>query len=191
MLNLSIRSLSTAAIGILLLLFREQAMPAIVMCVGGLFSLPALIALIIAVVPMLKNNEGAVNAKNIAACIVSAGSLFLGLWMLFEPTIFVAILMSVLGVMLSMAGAMQITALLRVCRKVKISLYLYIVPFLIFVAGIVTLLYPFKAASLPFLILGIAAIFSAVSDMINTIFISRYLPNDVNSGNVVDTADEK
>jgi hypothetical protein len=65
------------------------------------------------------------------------------------------------------------------------------VPFLIFVAGIVTLLYPFKAASLPFLILGIAAIFSAVSDMINTIFISRYLPNDVNSGNVVDTTDEK
>ena len=125
MLNLSIRSLSTAAIGILLLLFREQAMPAIVMCVGGLFSVPALIALIMATVPVLKRSEGAVNSKNIATCIVSAGSLFLGLWMLLDPGFFVAILMWVLGAMLSMAGFMQIIALLRVCRKVKISLYIY------------------------------------------------------------------
>ncbi len=191
MLNLSVRSLSMAAIGILLLVFREQAMPAIVMCVGGLFSVPALIALVMAMIPMFKHNAGAVNPKTIAVCIVSAGSLFLGLWMLFEPAFFVAILMWVLGVMLSIAGFMQIIALLRVSRKAKTGYYLYIIPLLIFSAGIVTLLYPFKVASLPFLILGVAAIFSAVSDMINTIFISRHLPKDENTESVVDIIDEK
>ena len=189
MLNLSVRSLSMAVIGILLLVFREQAMPAIVMCVGGLFFLPALIALIVTLVPMLKQNVG-VAKSNMSALVVSAGSMFLGLWMLVNPGFFVAILMWVLGAILSIAGLMQIIALLRVCRKAKPSYYRYIIPLMIFIAGLTTMFYPFEVASLPFLILGVAAIFSAVSDMLNTIFISKYAPKNDNVESVVEITDE-
>lgn len=177
MLNLIIRSLSTVAIGVLLLVFREQAMPFIVMCVGLLFLLPALFTLFLTFAPVFKRNASHVNSKKVAVTIISTGSLLLGLWMLFDPGFFIAILMWVLGGILLLVGLLQILGLLRVRKKMKISYMLFVIPVLIFLAGAVILFYPFEAASLPFVILGIAAIFSVVSDMINTIFVNNSFRN--------------
>ena len=177
MLNLFIRSLSTVAIGVLLLVFREQAMPFIVMCVGLLFLLPALFTLFLTFAPVFKRNASHVNSKKVAVTIISTGSLLLGLWMLFDPGFFIAILMWVLGGILLLVGLLQILGLLRVRKKMKISYMLFVIPVLIFLAGAVILFYPFEAASLPFVILGIAAIFSVVSDMINTIFVNNSFRN--------------
>jgi uncharacterized membrane protein HdeD (DUF308 family) len=97
--------------------------------------------------------------------------------MLFDPGFFIAILMWVLGGILLLVGLLQILGLLRVRKKMKISYMLFVIPVLIFLAGAVILFYPFEAASLPFVILGIAAIFSVVSDMINTIFVNNSFRN--------------
>ena len=168
MLNLFIRSLSTLVIGILLLMFREQALPFIVMCVGVCFILPALFILALTFVPSLKR-FGASKTNAVVMPTIAVGSLLLGLWMFFSPGFFVTILMFVLGGVMTFMGIMQMIALFM--ARVSLSPFLFIMPAIISVSGITILLYPFETASVPFVILGIAAIVSAVSDLINTIFI--------------------
>ena len=168
MLNLLIRSLSTLVIGILLLMFREQALPFIVMCVGVCFILPALFILALTFVPSLKR-FGASKTNAVVMPTIAVGSLLLGLWMFFSPGFFVAILMFVLGGAMTFMGIMQMVSLFM--ARVSLSPLLFIMPAIISVSGITILLYPFETASVPFVILGIAAIVSAVSDLINTIFI--------------------
>ena len=168
MLNLFIRSISTLVIGILLLMFREQALPFIVMCVGVCFILPALFILALTLIPSLKR-FGASTANAVVMPVIAVGSLLLGLWMFFSPGFFVTILMFVLGGVMTFMGIMQMIALFM--APAGLSPLLFIMPAIISVSGITILLYPFETASVPFVILGVAAIVSAVSDIINTIFI--------------------
>ncbi len=168
--HLLIRSLSMAAIGILLLMFREEAMPFIVMCVGALFAVPSLFALVATFVPFFKRKAGN-SVFPVITAIIAGGSLALGLWMMLEPAFFVAILMTMLGVLMIIAGASQMFTLLSARRAVNLSTMMYILPLMLIVAGIVVLYNPFGVASLPFLVIGVGTILAALSDIINTIYI--------------------
>ena len=187
MLNLFVRAISTITIGILLLIFREQAMPFIVMCVGALFILPSLFILALTFVPSLKR-FGAVSSNVNIISFVAFGSLLLGLWMFLSPSFFVAILMLVLGGVLMLMGLMQIISLLR--SKLRVSSLMYVMPLLILGAGLTTLLYPFETASIPFVILGIAAILGAVSDIVNTILL-KFLRREGNSSSEIQITEIK
>ena len=168
--HLLVRSLSMAAIGILILFFREEAMPFIVMCVGALFVIPSLFALVAAFMPYFRQRMGGGMFPFVTA-IIAGGSLALGLWMMFNPLFFVAILMTLLGVLMLAAGAWQVFSLLSAGRIISLSLMMYIVPFMLIVAGAVVLYNPFEVASLPFLVIGIGTIVAALSDIVNTLYI--------------------
>ena len=170
MMHLLVRSLSMAAIGILILFFREEAMPFIVMCVGALFVIPSLFALVTAFMPFFRQRMGG-GVFPVVTAIIAGGSLALGLWMMFNPLFFVAILMTLLGVLMLVAGAGQIFSLLSAGRIISLSLMMYIVPFMLIGAGAVVLYNPFEVASLPFLVIGIGTIVAALSDIINTLYI--------------------
>ena len=170
MLQLCVRSLTTAAIGILLLVLREQAMPLIVMCLGALFMLPGIFTLALFLVPKLRGN-GSAGSSAIVIPVMAIGSLLLGLWMFLQPSFFVAIIMWVLGGVMVVMGGTQLVSLLMAKRRVKVSLLLFFLPSVILLVGVTVLLNPFKAASVPFMILGVGAIITALSDMINTLFL--------------------
>ena len=74
MLQLCVRSLITAAIGILLLALREQAMPFIVMCLGVLFMLPGIFTLALFLIPKLRRNSAA-GSSAVIIPIMAFGSL--------------------------------------------------------------------------------------------------------------------
>ena len=170
MLQLCVRSLTMAAIGILLLSLREQAMPFIVMCLGVLFMLPGIFTLALSLVPALRR-FGATGTSAVVVPIMAAGSLLLGLWMFLQPAFFVTIIMWLLGGAMIVMGGAQLVSLLMAKRRAKVSVALFFLPVLIFILGVIVLLNPFEAASIPFIILGVGAIIAAFSDMINTLFL--------------------
>ena len=185
MLQLCVRSLVTAAIGILLLSLREQAMPFIVMCLGVLFMLPGIFTLALLLIPHLRSGS-TVGSSAVIVPIMAAGSLLLGLWMFLQPAFFVAIIMWMLGVAMIIMGGSQIISLLMAKKRVKVSLFLFFMPLLILLTGAIVLLNPFEAASVPFIILGVGAIVTALSDMISTLFL-KFTRKD----NRVEATDEK
>ena len=185
MLQLCVRSLTTAAIGILLLVLREQAMPFIVMCLGVLFMLPGIFTIALLLIPKLRRYGGS-GSSAVVVPIMAVGSLLLGLWMFMQPTFFVAIIMWVLGGAMVLMGGAQLVSLLMAKRRVKVSWFLFFLPSLILLTGVIVLLNPFEAASLPFMILGVGAIITALSDMINTLFL-KFTRKD----NRVELVDEK
>lgn len=184
MLQLCVRSLVTAAIGILLLALREQAMPFIVMCLGVLFMLPGIFTVALFLVPNLRR-FGASGSTAVIVPIMAIGSLMLGLWMFLQPSFFVTIIMWILGAVMIIMGGTQIVSLLMAKKRVKVSLFLFFLPLLILLTGAIVLLNPFEAASVPFVILGVGAIITALSDMINTLFLKF-----TRKGNRVEVADE-
>lgn len=184
MLQLCVRSLVTAAIGILLLALREQAMPFIVMCLGVLFMLPGIFTLALFLIPKLRRNSTS-GSSAVIIPIMAFGSLLLGLWMFLQPAFFVTIIMLILGAVMIIMGGTQIVSLLMAKKRVKVSLLLFFLPLLILLTGAIVLLNPFEAASVPFIILGVGAIVTALSDMINTLFLKF-----TRKGNRVGVADE-
>lgn len=169
MLHLFVRSLTMAAVGVLLLLLREQAMPFIVMCIGVLFVLPAIFTLAVAFIPAFKRSGGFSNA--VVVPIISLGSLLLGLWMFLDPGFFVKIIMWVLGAVMVVIGVFQTIELLIAKKNTHVSSFLFVLPILLFVTGIIVIANPFEAAAVPFTILGIGAVVAAVSDVLNTMMI--------------------
>jgi uncharacterized membrane protein HdeD (DUF308 family) len=174
----------TAAIGILLLALREQAMPFIVMCLGVLFMLPGIFTLALFLIPKLRRNSTS-GSSAVIIPIMAFGSLLLGLWMFLQPAFFVTIIMLILGAVMIIMGGTQIVSLLMAKKRVKVSLLLFFLPLLILLTGAIVLLNPFEAASVPFIILGVGAIVTALSDMINTLFLKF-----TDKGNRVGVADE-
>ena len=170
MLQLCVRSLTTAAIGILLLALREQAMPFIVMCLGVLFMLPGIFTLTLFIIPKLRRYGGD-GSSAVIVPIMAVGSLVLGLWMFLQPAFFVTILMWLLGGVMVVMGGTQLVNLLVAKRRVKVSFFLFLLPLLILMTGVIVLFNPFEAASIPFMILGVGAIIAALSDMISTVFL--------------------
>ena len=170
MLQLCVRSLTTAAIGILLLALREQAMPFIVMCLGVLFMLPGIFTIALFLIPKFRRH-GATGSTAVVVPIMAIGSLMLGLWLFLQPAFFVTVIMWVLGGLMVIMGGSQLLKLLMAKRHVKVTGLLFFLPTLILLTGIIVLLNPFEAASIPFMILGVGAIITALSDMINTLFL--------------------
>lgn len=187
MLQLCVRSLTTAAIGILLLALREQAMPLIVMCLGVLFMLPGVFTLVLFLIPKLRGSSAA-GSSPVVVPIMAVASLLLGLWMFLQPAFFVTIIMWLLGGAMIVMGGAQLVSLLMAKRRAKVSVALFFLPVLIFILGVIVLLNPFEAASIPFIILGVGAIIAAFSDMINTLFLKfikkKNKPTEVKVENV-------
>ena len=160
MMNYSImRCVSAIAIGILLMVWPETAIVYLVIAIGAMFFLPSLFTL---VGYFVKGRQLGVYFP-----IISLGSLLFGLWLMVSPAFFVGILMYVLGVVLVFAGISQIAGLLGARSHASVSFGYYVMPILILFAGLVVLVNPFAAATIPFIILGISSTAYGISELIN------------------------
>ena len=160
MMNYSnMRCVSAIAIGILLMVWPETAIVYLVIAIGAMFFLPSLFTL---VGYFVKGRQLGMYFP-----IISLGSLLFGLWLMVSPAFFVGILMYVLGVVLVFAGISQIAGLLGARSHASVSFGYYVMPILILFAGLVVLVNPFAAATIPFIILGISSTAYGISELIN------------------------
>jgi uncharacterized membrane protein HdeD (DUF308 family) len=155
------RCVCAIAMGILLMVWPEAAIVYLVIAIGAMFFLPSLFSL---VTYFMKGRQAGMYFP-----VISLGSLLFGLWLMVMPAFFVSILMYVLGVILVFAGISQIVHLSSVKKWTLVPGGYFVIPILILIAGLIVLLNPFAAASVPFLILGAGSIVYGVSELVNQI----------------------
>ena len=153
-----IRGISAILLGILLVVWPDAAVVYLVIAIGALFSLPGLFSIILYI---SKGRE-----QGMMFPLLGIGSFLLGLWLMIMPSFFVDILMSVLGVVLVLAGMHQVAQLIHLRSMTTVSNGLYVVPVLILLAGLLVLMNPFAVATIPFIILGVSCIVYGVTEAI-------------------------
>lgn len=162
MMNYSvIRGICAVVIGLLLVVWPETAILYLVISIGALFLIPGLVSIVSYVMNGRK--------MRMPFPIVSVGSSLFGLWLMISPAFFVGILMYVLGVVLVFAGISQIITLLNTRSWTPVATGYFVIPVLVLLAGMVVLLNPFAAATIPFIILGVSCMVYGISDIINRI----------------------
>ena len=169
MMNYSMaRCVSAIAIGLLLMMWPEAAILYLVIAIGAMFFLPSLISLI----SYFKKRD---EQKGYFP-IVSLGSLLFGLWLMISPAFFVGILMYLLGAVLVFAGISQIVGLLDARSYANVSTGFMVMPVLILLSGLLVLVNPFAAASVPFIILGVSSTVYGVTELVNFYKFRRKAP---------------
>ena len=153
------RCVSAIAIGVLLMVWPEAAILYLVIAIGVVFFLPSLYSLI---GYFRKGRQLGMYFP-----IVSLGGLLFGLWLMISPAFFVGILMYVLGAVLVFAGITQVVNLLGARSYAVVSHGFFVIPILILLAGLIVLINPFAAATIPFIILGVSSTAYGISELIN------------------------
>lgn len=153
------RCVSAIAIGVLLMVWPEAAILYLVIAIGAVFFLPSLFSLI---AYFMKGRQLGMYFP-----IVSLGGLLFGLWLMISPAFFVGILMYVLGAVLVFAGISQVVNLLGARSYASVSQGFFVTPILILLAGLIVLVNPFAAATIPFIILGVSSTVYGITELIN------------------------
>ncbi|MBO5251170.1 MAG: DUF308 domain-containing protein [Bacteroidaceae bacterium] len=156
-----IRGICAIVMGLLLVAWPEAAIVYLVIAIGAMFLVPGAVSILGYI---LKG-----RALGAMFPIAGVGSLLFGLWLMISPAFFVGILMYVLGAVLVFAGISQLVQLSNARGWAQVSFGFYVMPVLILIAGLVVLLNPFAAATIPFIILGVSSIVYGITDIINLI----------------------
>ena len=156
-----VRCICFILVGVLLVAWPEIVVDYLVIAVGVMFLIPGLYTV---VTYLTKGRKIGMSFP-----LVSVGSALFGLSLIVIPSFYVSILMYVLGAVLVFAGISQLVNLSSARKWTSVPGGYFAIPALILVSGLVVLLNPFAAASVPFLILGASSIVYGVSELVNQI----------------------
>ncbi len=166
--NSFLRTICALIIGLVLVMFPNEAGDYFVITIGVIFLIPALLSII---------GYFAMNAEERRRLpIEGIGSLLFGLWLVIMPGFFADLLTFVLGFILVLGGVQQIASLSAARRWMPVRVGFYIIPVLILIAGLIALFNPTGVRSTAFIIIGITSIVYAVSELINWFTFTRKRP---------------
>lgn len=163
-----LRAVCALVMGLLLVMFPEQAGNYLVITIGVVFMVPSLIGLIANF-----TQDAAVRRR---FPVEGVGSLLFGLWLVIMPGFFANLLTFVLGFILLMGGIQQIASLMAARRWTVVPWGFYLLPVLILVAGLVALFNPMGVQRTTFLILGISSLLYALIELLNWFKFMRLRP---------------
>ena len=159
------RAVCALVIGMILVMFPDQASNYFVITIGVIFLVPSLISII----AYLTNGK----KKQQRFPIEGIGSLLFGLWLIIMPHFFSNLLTIILGFILLMGGIQQLASVSTLRALVKISYRYYVVPTLILIAGLVALFNPTGVQRTAFIIIGISCMVYAFSEFVNWFIFTR------------------
>ncbi len=168
-----LRVIAALIIGLVLVLFPNQASEYIVITIGIVFMVPSLIGLI----GYFVRDAG----KRGRFPLEGVGSFLLGLWLLIMPGFFAHLLTLALGFILLLAGIQQIVSLSVARHWVKIPMGFYVIPSLLLLAGIFTLVNPTGVRSTALIIIGIGALLYAATELLHWFLFIRRRPAPVST----------
>lgn len=177
-----LRIICALIIGLVLVMFPDQASDYFVITIGVIFLVPSLISII------GYYAQGAEVRRRFP--IEGIGSLLFGLWLVIMPGFFADLLTFVLGFILVMGGVQQIASLVAARKWILVPGGFYVVPVLILIAGLVALFNPTGVRSTAFIIIGITSLVYAVSELINWFKFTRLRPKTPVAGNKLSGADD-
>lgn len=156
-----LRAICALVIGLVLVMFPDQAGDYLVITIGVIFLVPSLISII--------GYFAQSTEMRRRFPIEGVGSLLFGLWLIIMPGFFADLLTFVLGFILVMGGVQQIASLSAARRWMP-------VPVLILIAGLVALFNPTGVRSTAFIIIGISSLVYAASELLNWFKFTRRRP---------------
>lgn len=157
-----VSSLCALIMGILLVVWPEAAVIYLVITVGVLFLLPGLYGIVAYFTSR--------SRSGLSFPVIALGSVLFGIWLIVMPEFFVSILMYVLGALLVIAGISQLMGFVSAGKEWgRIPWVLYVVPVLVLLAGILILVNPFQAATVPFMVLGVSSIVYGLTDLLRVL----------------------
>ena len=159
------RAVCALVIGMILVMFPDQASNYFVITIGVIFLVPSLISII----AYLTNGK----KKQKRFPIEGIGSLLFGLWLIIMPHFFSNLLTIILGFILLMGGIQQLASVSTLRTLVKVSYRYYVVPTLILIAGLVALFNPTGVQRTAFIIIGISCMVYAFSEFVNWFIFTR------------------
>lgn len=166
--NSFLRTICALIIGLVLVMFPNEAGDYFVITIGVVFLIPALLSII---------GYFAMSAEERRRLpIEGIGSLLFGLWLIIMPGFFADLLTFVLGFILVLGGVQQIASLSAARRWMPVRVGFYIIPVLILIAGLVALFNPTGVRSTAFIIIGISSLVYAASELLNWFKFTRRRP---------------
>lgn len=133
--------------GLLLTLLYDEArlMESVVIVAGVMFLVPSVIALVLMMAQASKTVAGEYADEPRAGIgnggvLPLVGGICFGLSLILRPLLFVEILSYIFAAVLLLGGVYHIVVLFITSRKVGVSLWLYLLPLLVAVAGFVLLI---------------------------------------------------
>lgn len=163
-----LRAICALVIGLVLVMFPDQAGDYFVITIGVIFLVPLLISII--------GYFAQSTEMRSRFPIEGVGSLLFGLWLIIMPGFFADLLTFVLGFILVMGGVQQIASLSAARRWMPVPGGFYVVPVLILLAGLVALFNPTGVRSTAFIIIGISSLVYAASELLNWFKFTRRRP---------------
>ncbi len=161
--NTIVRSIVAIIIGVVLIKWPRLAPNMIIIIIGILFIIPGAITLINYWIH--RSKEG--NKLPSYIMIESIGSILLGACMALIPEFFTAFFMYCLGFLLILGSLIQIISLINMRHITSISLYYYMAPILILIAGIIIILNPFETQDAILIMFGVCSIIYGLTEVIN------------------------
>lgn len=165
--HMLLRSLGAILIGALLLYFPQRAGNYFIIILGAVFMVPSLISLISAFV---NRKEGEYPLP-----IAAIGGLLFGLILMLMPEFFASFLSLAIGFFIILGSVSQIVKLLQVRHQGnrKVSAGYFVLPVLVFLAGVFALINPLHFERLIMVILGVCAIVYGCVELVAYIKFSR------------------
>jgi uncharacterized membrane protein HdeD (DUF308 family) len=158
--NTFVQAILTLIMGIGLVNYADLAPSFMVQALGLLFIIPGLVTAI---------GAFAVRGKTalMLPSVVGTGSVIFGVILLIFPSLFISILMYLLSILLIIAGVLQMLKWINISKKgMNVHWIFFLFPIATLITGVFILSNPLSVASLPFQIIGYAAIVYALIEII-------------------------
>lgn len=165
--------------GLILILMHSQAriFETIIIIIGVMFIVPGCLSI---VALLSRGNMGKVN---MLALMPVVGGLLLGIALVAAPAFFVGVLSYTFAVLIIAGSLVKFWMLFSMGRSVKMPLWLYVVPALMLVCGIVILLTDIRTIeSVLVLITGIAFVVYSANSLMEYLAVRRYKKSHPSSG---------
>lgn len=164
-----IKNIISIIFGVVLVALPDRAIEFTVMAVGIML----IILGGISISPYIRLRRSK-NVASTAVLVSLIAALALGVILVVKPIWFTNVLMYILGVLAVIAASIQIYTLgSDRGRGFSVPAIMFLVPIVLFIAGVLIVFNPFDAASLMVIIFGISAIVYGVIDLINNLIIKK------------------
>ena len=191
------RAICSIIIGVLLLRFPDNTVTWITLAIGIMFLLSGVFSTL-AYLNARKNTseymitdvEGRIISKGKPTFpLVGVGSIILGVLLVTSPSVFVEILMYIMGGILILGALNQFMSLYNARRWGKMAWGFWVSPSLILLAGLYVMFQPMEAAALPMTIIGWCCLLYGAREVVNATK-SKLKKRGMDRADVVETESE-
>ena len=169
------RAICSIIIGVLLLRYPDNTVTWITLAIGIMFLLSGVFSTL-AYLNARKNSsdyvitdiDGRVISRGKPTFpLVGVGSVILGVMLVTSPSVFVEILMYIMGGILILGALNQFMSLYNARRWGKMAWGFWVAPSLILLAGLYVMFQPMEAASMPMVVIGWCCLLYGASEVVN------------------------